>query len=45
MELEMGGCKPAGSASHPPAKVNQIGVRQPLLGLPPRRRCPLPQGR
>jgi hypothetical protein len=31
----MGGCKSAGSASHPPAKVNQIGIRQPLLGLPP----------
>jgi hypothetical protein len=31
----MGGCKSAGSASRPPAKVNQIGIRQLLLDLPP----------
>jgi hypothetical protein len=31
----MGGCKSAVGALHPPAKVNQIGVRQLLLDLPP----------
>ena len=35
MESEMGGCKSAVGPSHPLAKVNQIGIRQLLLDLPP----------